>query len=69
MTSQMTCEIFHAKDCNPKTINKCQTIEYTEWFENPIETCENVTISMPTQKWEHKKNCLFPDNGGRKYIN
>ena len=65
----MTCEVFHTKDCNPKTIEKCQTIEYTEWYETPMETCENVTISMPNQTWEHKKKCLFPENGGSKQIN
>ena len=66
MTTQLACEVFHAKDCNPQTTRKCRTIEYTEWYENPIKSCENVTIPMPHQKWEHKKKCLFPDNGGSK---
>ena len=61
MTTQLTCKVHHTTDCKPKTTNICRTIDYVEWFENPVETCENVTILMPNQTWEHKKKCLLPN--------
>lgn len=61
-TTQLTCKVFHTTDCKPKTTKQCRQIEYTEWFEKPVKTCENVTILMPNQTWEHKKKCLFQDH-------
>lgn len=63
MTTQLTCKVLHSKVCTPKVTNKCQTIEYKEWFERPEIFCENVTISMPNQTFEHKEKCLFPHHG------
>ena len=60
-TTQLTCKVFHTTNCKPKTTKKCRQIEYTEWFEKPVKSCENVTILMPNQTWEHKKKCLFQD--------
>ena len=63
MTTKFTCKVDHAVECSPKTSKICRKIEYTEWFEEPIKTCTNITILMPNQTWEHKQKCLFPDHG------
>ena len=67
-TTQLTCKVLHTTDCKPKTTKKCRRIEYTEWFEKPVEKCENVTILMPNQTYEHKKKCLFQGNAPGKCI-
>ena len=64
MATQLTCEVSHSTDCKPKTTKMCRQIEYTEWFEEPVETCETVTLQMPNQTWEHKEKCLFEENIG-----
>ena len=68
MATQLTCEAFHSTDCQPKTSKMCERIEYTEVFEEPVETCETITITMPNQTWEHKEKCLFQEITGGKFM-
>ena len=62
MATQLTCEVSHSTDCKPKITKMCRQIEYTEWFEEAVETCETVTLQMPNQTWEHKEKCLFEEH-------
>ena len=63
MTTQLTCKVLHTTKCEPKVTELCKPIEYDEWFEQPIEECDTVTILKPKQTFEHKKKCLFHENG------
>ena len=63
MTTQLTCNVLHATKCEPKVTQICKDIEYDEWFEEAKEDCKPATIRMPNQTFEHKKKCLFHDNG------
>ena len=63
MTTQLTCNVLHTTKCEPKVTEICRDIEYDEWFEIPKEDCSWVTMLRPQQTFEHKKKCLFHDNG------
>lgn len=63
MAVELTCNVLHTTKCEPKVTQICRDIEYDEWFEQPKEDCHNVTIKIPEQIFEHKKKCLFHDNG------
>jgi hypothetical protein len=63
MTTQLTCNVLHTTNCEPKVTEICRDIEYDEWFEIPKEDCSWVTMLRPRQTFEHKKKCLFHDNG------
>ena len=63
MTTQLTCKVLHTTKCEPQVTELCKPIEYDEWFEQPIEECDTVTILKPKQTFEHKKKCLFHENG------
>ena len=62
MTTKLTCKVYYEKACKPKVSRKCQSIQYNEWLEKPVEVCEILTIQKPQQTWQHKEKCLFPDS-------
>lgn len=62
MATSMTCDVKHTLNCVPKVSVKCAEVNYMECNEIPTETCDNQTVNMPNQTYEHRKKCLLSDN-------
>ena len=63
----MKCEVLDATDCTRITRPKCKVIEYPECFNEKKEECRNNTVTVPTQKYIHKKKCILDEDTLSKF--
>ena len=58
MLTRLDCEVKKSIDCKPVTRDVCQTIDWTEYEQEIVPVCKNVTCFYPEQVKEHLQKCL-----------
>merc|ERR1712112_307430 len=59
MTTQETvCEVKKSVECKRVSVNKCTVLDWEECSWRPVQQCEPVFVSEPSQEKVHQKKCL-----------
>jgi len=59
MADSLDCEVEKRAVCRPKPSIKCSSITYTTCKEEPVPSCNPVTVPCPSKEKLHKQFCLF----------
>ena len=69
LANTFTCNVRKTTNCRTVIRPDCKQITWTECSEVPIPKCSNQKLFIPTQKFKHRKKCLFTNsnkNSGKK---
>jgi len=57
--SKMLCDVKSVQSCMPMASTVCETVEYQECAEVPVERCFERDFSEPSQEKLHKEKCIL----------
>lgn len=72
LANTFTCTVRKTTNCRTVIRPDCKKITWNECSEVPIPKCSRQTLFIPTQKFKHRKKCLFTNSeknsgGGQAY--
>ena len=61
--SQFKLQVKKSVECKKVSVNKCTVLDWEECSWRPVQQCEAVFVSEPSQEKVHRKKCLAEPTG------